>query len=81
MLEPETYTHVTSNGGYGGYPESFTVITKDGMTMTYGGSTNSRYYRYSGNTGAVRAWYLSRVEDESGNYAEYEYAPVSQFNP
>ena len=56
--------------GYEGYgPERFIVKTKDGKTLEYGTSANSRLQ--PGNT--VIAWYVERITDPYGNYIKFTY--------
>lgn len=65
------------SGGYGLY---FMVTTADGRTMTYGNTTSSRQdYRSKSGETVCNAWYLSRVEDVLGNYADYTYTKNNNF--
>lgn len=65
----ETFSKIEATGTVGQGPQSFVVQTKSGLTMTYGGTSDSRLVL----NGSVYSWYLSRVEDTSGNYMTYTY--------
>ena len=65
------------SGGYGLY---FTVTTTDGRVMTYGNTASARQdYRSKSGAMVCNAWYLNRVEDALGNYAEYVYTKNNNF--
>lgn len=51
----------------------FEMMTKEGMTLSYGFDWNSKVI--SGQGDAVVAWRMSRVTDPYGNYMNYSYAP------
>lgn len=51
----------------------FEMVTKEGMTLSYGFDWNSKVI--SGQGDAVMAWRMSRVTDPYGNYMNYSYAP------
>jgi hypothetical protein len=52
-------------------PRSFTVKTKDGLTLEYGNSEDSRVEAQG--KSAVRVWALNRMTDVKGNYVRYFY--------
>ena len=56
-------------------PQSFRVNTKDGRTLHYGRTENSRH-KPKGKQQVV-SWYLGRVEDVNGNYIDYEYSQTN----
>ena len=58
--EIDQFAQVTANGSTGNGPTSFTVTTKDGLIMTFGGSANSRVVDSNNN---VLIWALSEVKD------------------
>ncbi len=61
--ESETFSQIT-------YANSqFEVKTKNGLTMTYGGTTQSKLSLTQGTV----AWYLTKVSDAFGNYIQYDY--------
>ena len=74
--DPASTVSVKS-GSYGLY---FTVTTADGRTMTYGNTASSRQdYRSKSGATVCNAWYLNRVEDALGNYADYTYTKNNNF--
>jgi len=69
--EMESFVQVTSVGSFGQGPDSFIVETKDGKKLYYGGTENSKYILPELN--GVYQWLLSRIEDQQGNYIEFNY--------
>ena len=57
------------------FPVSFTVRTKDGLIMTYGGTADSRI-EAQGRTDVV-VWALSKVEDSVGNKMTFTYTETN----
>lgn len=64
-------------------PQQLTVVTKDGRTLTYGGSADSRIIaspRYDNATmtlvpsSQVITWLLTRIQDKNGNAIKFTYA-------
>lgn len=55
-------------------PASFTVKTKAGLVMTYGGTVDSRIAAQGRSDGKALAWMLNRVADGSGNGMTWTYA-------
>jgi RHS repeat-associated protein len=51
-------------------PDSFTVHTKDGRILTYGGTEDARAMM---GTAVVGTWALSRIADRSGNFVRIKY--------
>ena len=80
--EQATFSNITSQGNYGslgGGPEYFTMITKDGMRMEFGGTAASRQIltvRIGDDidpTDHVAVWNLSKIQDPFGNYITFLY--------
>ncbi len=70
--ELESFQKIVANGSAGSAgPASFTVTSRSGSTMTFGGSNNASILHHSG---AVVNWRISRLEDTSSNYMDYFYA-------
>ncbi|MCB0429861.1 MAG: VCBS repeat-containing protein [Flavobacteriales bacterium] len=77
--ESETFAKITS---YGSGPDYFIVQTKDGKTLEYGNTSDSRI-EASGST-KVMSWQLNKVTDANGNYMVYAYNennPSGSFQP
>ncbi|WP_437966775.1 FG-GAP-like repeat-containing protein [Sorangium sp. So ce260] len=76
---PDAFVKVVSHGGskqpnqYTG-PNSFTVYTKSGLKLMYGGSTSSAKV-LTGNV--ARSWALRAAHDRVGNSMEIEYERIS----
>src|SRR5437773_2059461 len=51
-------------------PEHMEVLTKSGLTLTYGGTPDSKALA---NNGAVRTWWISRSTDKNQNSILYTY--------
>ncbi len=60
---------ITSKGWIGNGPESFIVQTKDGHTIEYGISGNSRLTPET----TVHTWLIEKITDQYGNYIKYTY--------
>lgn len=74
QTEIETFQKVTASdsvaGGTG--PSSFTVKTKDGLTLQYGATDDSRI-PVSSALSTVRVWALNQITDVKGNYLVIKY--------
>ena len=57
----------------GGGPLYFTVQTKDGKTIEYGNTDNSRVETVSSMASYVITWNINKITDRKGNYIEYVY--------
>lgn len=72
--EIEDYSEIIPVGSFAGSmssPESFIVKTKDGITMEYGNTIDSRIL--SKDSKNIISWKLNKVYDVYGNYVVYEY--------
>jgi RHS repeat-associated protein len=69
--EMETYVLVTSKGSSGNGPEWFEVKTKNGTTIEYGRTQDSRFMRTGGSE--ILFWRINKMYDQFGNYIVYEY--------
>lgn len=79
--EGTTTGGVVPNGGIAYGPVSFSVKTKNGLTMEFGSTTDSRIY--AAGTPAAALWALSKVTDTKGNFMAVTYSPnsIGQFYP
>lgn len=71
--EVATYSGITAVGTLNASGQSFKVITKEGLVMEYGNTTDSRTV---GGRSLVMAWYLNKTTDLNGNYINYFYKTV-----
>lgn len=69
--EKDSFVKVTSHGAAGSGPEYFRVKTKEGRTLEYGNSADSRI-EATGSPSA-RVWALNKVQDASGNHMTVSY--------
>lgn len=71
--ELETWQKITAKGSCGSGPCSFTVVLKDGSTLEYGNTSDSRILavgsRFNSGSlqGSVRTWLLNKITDLNGN--------------
>lgn len=76
QTEIESFVQVTAVGAVTGTgatgPVSFTVKTKDGLTMQYGATTDSQI-PVSSTLNTVRVWALNQISDVKGNYLNVVY--------
>lgn len=68
--EAENYTKIISYGA-GLTPDWFQVQTKDGTTIEYGKSSDSKIVNLKGN---AISWQINKVIDANGNYILFEYS-------
>ncbi|MCC6515986.1 MAG: VCBS repeat-containing protein, partial [Chitinophagales bacterium] len=66
--ESESFSKITTNSATS--PTSFTVITKSGITIEYGTTTDAKL---NNTAGVTVKWYIKKSTDNLGNYIEYEY--------
>jgi len=71
--EAETFSRTTSHGTYGNGPEWFSVETKDGMTMEFGNSNDSRLIPTGQTNPTIMTWMVSKIYDNYGNYISFQY--------
>jgi RHS repeat-associated protein len=71
--EVETFSRITSYGQSGAGPLYFTVETKDGLTMQYGYTEDSRIQASDNAQQTVLMWLLNEVKDARGNYMTLSY--------
>ncbi|HTN18626.1 MAG TPA: FG-GAP-like repeat-containing protein, partial [Chitinophagaceae bacterium] len=76
LTEAETYSTTTSIGNISGGPEYFKVFSKDGSTLEFGTSTDSRVMSDDGMK--VMMWLLTKIKDVNGNYIEFKYENASR---
>ncbi|HNR05909.1 MAG TPA: FG-GAP-like repeat-containing protein [Saprospiraceae bacterium] len=69
--ESENFATITAFGSIGTGPQYLTVFLKDGRTMEYGGTSNSRAMNTAQTQ--VMSWLLSKITYPDGNYIEYSY--------
>jgi len=72
--EVENFSTITSFGT--GQPSSFQVVTKDGVTMGYGNTSDSKFWNHDGTK--VLYWRLNRIEYNDGNYIDFKYTNVDR---
>jgi hypothetical protein len=72
--EIETFSRITAYGTAGN-PTYFTVETKDGKTLEYGNTADSRIEAQGRTEGLV--WNLNKVTDKNGNYITITYSENS----
>ena len=70
-LKIKSFSTITSHGSIGGYPEYFTVQTKDGNYMEFGNTANSRFM--TDDNATVMFWRINRLQDKNGNYIDFIY--------
>lgn len=68
--EIENYATITAKGNQGNGPSWFEVKTKEGLTMEFGNSNDSKTI---GLEQTALAWRIKKVYDTWGNYMEYNY--------
>jgi RHS repeat-associated protein len=73
LTENYNFATITSTGSTNSQPVSFTVVTKDGTTMEYGGSAAIAKVSSNGTT-KTTAWLIKKITDKRGNYIEYTYS-------
>ncbi|MCX6152570.1 MAG: hypothetical protein NT007_00260, partial [Candidatus Kapabacteria bacterium] len=80
--EVENFSQITTwNTNYGNLtnnPFCFTVITKDGKTIEYGKTVDSRIT--AGNSDYVICWKINKITDANGNYMIFNYNNSSGAN-
>ncbi|TLU98952.1 FG-GAP-like repeat-containing protein [Dyadobacter luticola] len=74
--ESENFVSITSNGISGAGPTWFKVLTKDGVEMEFGNTTDSRMMDEA-NVNVV-FWRLNRVKNPDGNYIDFKYLNIDR---
>jgi len=74
--EAENFATLTSNGSMGGGPQWFSLVTKEGVTMEYGNTVDSRFLNQ--NNTIVLYWRLNKILYTDGNYIEFKYTNVDR---
>jgi RHS repeat-associated protein len=70
--ESENFSTITSYvGSATNGPEKFEIKDRNGNTLQYGYTIDSRFTGVNDNT--VLTWYLNRITDEFGNYMDFKY--------
>jgi RHS repeat-associated protein len=69
--ENETFSTITFYGIFGSGTEWFEVKTKDGKTIEYGRTANSKI-NFGASTSSL-AFYINKTSDQFGNYLLYNY--------
>lgn len=80
-FENESYINIKSYGAFNsqtGNPEYFEVTMTNGNKYTYGRYNNAVLMNPSGAN--IVNWYLSRIEDNYGNYIDYSYNKFGSTN-
>lgn len=73
--EIETFVKVIAHGTAGIGPSWFEVKTKDGKTLEYGNTADSKVEAYGSST--VYMWRLNKVTDQNSNSMGFEYYEVN----
>jgi RHS repeat-associated protein len=71
--ENETFSQITAHGAIGNGPEWIEVKTKDGKTLEYGRTSDSRLIPTGNSNTTVLTWNLNKISDAFGNYILYNY--------
>ncbi len=72
--EMASFSEIKPIGDNGRGPRYFQVNAKDGSTLYYGQTADSRTtFETSSNNELVSQWLINRMEDANGNYIEYLY--------
>lgn len=69
--EQDGFSLITANGATGTGPSSFTVKTKQGLTLQYGASSDSAILATGKDS--VRVWAVNKVSDSFGNFMTVSY--------
>lgn len=74
--ELENYSLITAMSNQGNGPEHFVVKEKNGMTIKFGESIDSKLVGVNGDN-TILAWLVSSITDEFGNYMLFHYKNLS----
>ena len=70
--ENEAFATIKANGSAGNGPQWIKVVDKNGNTLEYGNTSDSRLTGVSGD-GTIYSWKLNKITDQFGNYVTYTY--------
>lgn len=73
--EIESFSRITAKGSTGNGPSWFLVETKDGRTIEYGNTTDSKVEANGSTT--VYQWRVNKVTDRYGNYMKFTYNEIN----
>jgi RHS repeat-associated protein len=73
VTESESFSKISALSASSGMPDKFEVITKDGVIMEYGYTTDSRFMSDVPNSTAVFSWSINKIKYADGNYIEFKY--------
>lgn len=73
--EIESYHKITANGVAGTGPSWFKVETKEGFTLEYGNTADSKVEAYGSST--VYQWRINKITDTFGNYMKFTYYEIN----
>lgn len=71
LTEKNSFSKITLNGTEAGHPTTFTVLTKSGLIMEYGGTPDSRVQAEG--TDVPVQWLVNKISDTKGNYILFSY--------
>jgi len=72
--ETETYSKITSYGATTNGPEKFIVQTKDGLTIEYGNTSDSRIEAVTGSPNSiVTQWLINKISNKEGYCIDFIY--------
>lgn len=89
-LESDSFSKIVASGSLGNGPQSFTVWTKSGQVIEFGGTVDSRVRAIDGSesgtsqTNNVRFWAVNKISDTQGNYMTVTYesdVPNFEYRP
>jgi hypothetical protein len=73
--EIETFSRITARGVSGNGPSWFNVDTKDGQTIEYGNTPDSKVE--ANGTTTVYLWRVNKITDRYGNYIKFTYNEIN----
>ncbi|MDQ1086602.1 FG-GAP-like repeat-containing protein [Siphonobacter sp. SORGH_AS_1065] len=69
--EAESFATITSNGSVGSGPSWFKVVTKEGVEMEFGNTSDSKVMNEAGSE--VLLWQINKITQPGGNYITFKY--------
>jgi RHS repeat-associated protein len=73
--EVENFSRITAFGTLGNGPSWFRVETKDGQTIEYGNTSDSKIE--ANGTSTVMTWRVNKITDVYGNYISFSYNEIN----